>query len=129
MNQPFRCALKGDEAADRVNASTAEPTSEHRCAAEMPRWDGEARQLWCGQCLVKQFRRPALNQELVLAALEEEGWPKQIDDPLPPKKHIDPKVRLHDTIKALNRRHLHRIIHFGGDGTGRAVLWRFVRRS
>jgi hypothetical protein len=40
---------------------------------------------------------------------------------------IDPKVRLHDTIKALNRRHLCHILHFGGDGMGRGVQWILVR--
>jgi hypothetical protein len=79
--------------------------------------------------LIKEFRRPAINQELVLAVLEEEGWPPQIDDPLPPVDNIDPKVRLHDTIKGLNRHHMYQIIHFRGDGTGRGIRWFFVTRS
>ena len=34
-----------------------------------------------------------------------------------------PKVRLHDTIKDLNRRQSLSVVHFHGDGTGRRVGW------
>ena len=34
-----------------------------------------------------------------------EAWPTRIDDPLPQKTNQDPKCRLHDTIKCLNRNH------------------------
>lgn len=90
---------------------------------QAPRWDGRERQLWWGDAVVKEFRVPAANQERVLAALQEEGWPSRIDDPLPPVTCIDPKVRLHDTIKALNRHHRLRILRFSGDGCGRGILW------
>jgi hypothetical protein len=89
----------------------------------VPHWDGERRQLWWQGRLLKEFRAPAANQETVLAALEEEGWPGRIDDPLPPIPDVDPKARLHDTIKGLNRRHLHRAIVFRGDGCGLGVRW------
>jgi hypothetical protein len=79
--------------------------------------------------LIKEFRRPAANQELVLAALEEEGWPAKIDDPLPPTSGIDPRVRLHDTIKALNRHHLHQILRFRGDGKGQGIRWSCRREA
>lgn len=108
------------------DASTAGPTATLHSILAAPRWDGKVSQLWWGKHLVKEFRRPAVNQELVLAALEEEGWPPRIDDPLPPTDYIDPKVRLHDTIKALNHHHLHRIIQFCGDGKGRGIQWSLV---
>ena len=38
----------------------------------------------------------------------------------------DPKQRLHDTIKCLNRRQLNCLIQFGGDGTSEGVIWRFT---
>lgn len=95
----------------------------------VPHWDAEARRLWWQERLIKEFRRPAVNQELVLAALEEEGWPLRIDDPLPQTPGIDPKMRIHDAIKALNRHHLHRIIRFGGDGSGRGIQWFLMERS
>jgi hypothetical protein len=46
-----------------------------------------------------------------------------LDDPLPQTPNIDPKVRLHDTIKHLNRHHLRRGICFRGDGRGWGVRW------
>ena len=76
--------------------------------------------------LVKHFKWPALNQETILAAFEEEGWPPRIDDPLPPLPEQDPKRRLHDTIKCINRNQKHHLIHFHGDGTGEGVIWEFV---
>jgi hypothetical protein len=91
--------------------------------ASRPRWDGVLRQLrWWG-FVVKEFRLPARNQEMILAALEEEGWPPHIDDPLPPVDGLDSKARLHDAIKCLNRNQVHRLLHFRGDGTGQGVVW------
>ena len=89
-----------------------------------PRWDGRSRQLCWQGCVVKHFRVPAANQEAILAALEEEGWPDYIDDPLPPADDLDPKARLHDAIKGLNRHQVQPLLQFRGDGTGRGVLWR-----
>jgi hypothetical protein len=94
--------------------------------AAVPRWIGDLRQLWWRDRVVKEFRVPAANQQTVLEALEEEGWPTRIDDPLPPTPGIDPKHRLHDTIKALNRHHRHRILRFHGDGGGRGIVWDLV---
>jgi hypothetical protein len=69
---------------------------------------------------------PAANQERVLAAFEEEGWPVHIDDPLPPSPDQDSKRRLHDTINSLNRNQKCPLIRFVGDGTGQGVRWEFV---
>jgi hypothetical protein len=89
----------------------------------LPRWDSQRRELRFDQVVLKLFRWPAVNQETLLMAFEEEGWPARIDDPLSPQQEQDPKRRLHDTIKCLNRNHLHKIIHFRGDGTGEGVIW------
>jgi len=89
----------------------------------MPTWDRERKELRLGNCVVKQFRWAALNQETILMAFEEEGWPARIDDPLPQKLNQDPKIRLHDTIKCLNRNHKKRLLRFSGDGTGEGILW------
>jgi hypothetical protein len=90
----------------------------------LPHWDGEKRLLLWQERIVKSFRVPAPNQELILASLEEEGWPEQVDDLLPVAHAIDPKARLHDTIKGLNRNQVHGLLRFVGDGTGRRVGWR-----
>ncbi len=92
-------------------------------ATVRPCWDGARRQLVYQGYLVKQFRLPARNQELILAVLEEEDWPPRIDDPLPPALDQDARARLHDTIRGLNRNQVHRLLCFTKDGTGEGVLW------
>ena len=67
-----------------------------------PRWNRHDRELYFGDQLVKKFSVPAKNQELVLTAFEEEGWPQHIDSPLPPTKSgAVAAVRLRDTIKKI----------------------------
>jgi YD repeat-containing protein len=80
--------------------------------------------LW-GSHVLKCFRQPSGNQELVLRAAEELGWPTWFDDPLPRAPRVNAKARLHDTIKALNRNQDRPLIHFRGDGTGTRVGWQF----
>lgn len=89
----------------------------------VPRWDADLQELRINGLVVKQFKVPAPNQEMVLAAFEEEQWPPRIDDPLPPQSDQEPKRRLHDTIVSLNRSHKHRLIRFMGDGSGEGVRW------
>lgn len=91
-----------------------------------PYYDAGQRTLFVGDRVVKRFRVPATNQELILLSLQEEGWPSRLNDPLPPRKDVNPKQRLHDTIKRLNRHQGHARIHFNGDGTGRGVHWQIV---
>jgi hypothetical protein len=75
--------------------------------------------------LVKRFRQPAGNQELLLIAAEELGWQAWFDDPLPRAPGQNPKVRLHNSINALNRNQKSRMIHFKGDGSARRVGWEY----
>ncbi len=89
----------------------------------VPKWDGTIRQLSVSGRLVKQFRLPATNQETILKALEEDGWPPRVDDPLPSRHGGDRRARLHDAIKGLNRNQIHRLLSFKGDGTGCGILW------
>ena len=91
--------------------------------SSIPAWDAERRELRLGSMLVKQFKWPAMNQELILSAFHEEGWPARIDDPLPPHPEQDSKRRLSDTIKCLNRKQQNRLLHFRSDGTGEGVIW------
>jgi hypothetical protein len=88
-----------------------------------PHWDATRLELRVGTRLVKAFRVPSPNQAAVLAAFEEEGWPAHIDDPLPYDPDVDPKQRLHDTIKSLNRNQKIRLIRFLGDGRGVGIRW------
>lgn len=96
--------------------------------ATVPRWDGERRELWLGDVLVKRFRVPAPRQELLLTVFEEEGWPLRIDDPLPPHPAVDPKRQLHAVISALNRNQKTSKLHFSGDGNGTGVLWQAAQQ-
>lgn len=89
----------------------------------IPTWDSSHRKLKLGECVVKRFHVPAPNQELILQSFQEDGWPPQIEDPIPPIRNIDPKRRLHDTVLALNRCQTGRRIRFRGDGTGVGVYW------
>jgi hypothetical protein len=102
------------------------PSSQQPCR---PRWEKDRRILWFGPCLVKQFKVPAANQELILVAFEEENWRARIDDPLPLHGSIDPKRRLHDTINSLNRNQRAASLRFYGDGTGEAVCWEPLGRG
>jgi hypothetical protein len=73
--------------------------------------------------IVKRFRVPAANQELILMAFEEEGWPPHLSDPLPGKGEVPAKRRLSDAIKNLNAHQCRHRLRFHGDGRGLGVFW------
>ncbi len=101
-----------------------------RSTAELkPKWDRESRMFVVGEHLVKHFRVPSPNQAAVLNAFQEEGWPRVVDDPLPPLHDQEPKRRLRDTIKCLNQHQVVRVIRFRGDGTGQRVSWELLLES
>lgn len=89
----------------------------------LPRWDRESRELWFKNVLVKRLRVDAWNQEPILTAFEEQGWPALIDDPLPPRPGLLSNVRLHDAINSLNRRMKNPLIQFGSGGGGCRIRW------
>jgi hypothetical protein len=88
-----------------------------------PSYDPKTRVFTWGRHLLKQFRQPSSNQELILQSAEELGWAAWFDDPLPRGQPANPKMRLHDTIKDLNRRQSPALVRFKGDGTGTQVGW------
>lgn len=92
-------------------------------SAEKPHYDQDRRELWYAGHLIKRYKVPAKNQELILLAFDEEGWPARIDDPLPPTDDIEPKLRLRDTITQLNRHRRTFGLRFHGDGNGRGIKW------
>jgi hypothetical protein len=91
-----------------------------------PHWDRDRHELRVGSLLIKQFKLPSPNQEMILMALEEEGWAPRIDDPLPASRDMNAKQRLHDAIKNLNRNQKNRLMRFMGDGTGQGVRWELI---
>jgi hypothetical protein len=87
------------------------------------RWDAALRELRFGGQLVCRFRWAAPNQELILTSFEELGWPRRIDDPLPPTHGGDRAARLRDALRALNRNVVASGIRFIADGAGWGVVW------
>jgi len=120
---------KGEKAARRICATASKQEEVFPIATRSksnslaPSWNGVERRLSFEGLVVKTFLQPAANQELILAVFEEEGWPRGIDDPLPPRTGLSAKRRLHDAIKNLNRCQQHCLICFRGDGSGRRVVW------
>ena len=92
-------------------------------AAKVPVWNAKTHELQLEGTLIKQFKQRSPNQERVLCAFQEDGWPLVIDDPLPPQSDDDPKQRLRDTIRNLNRNQRRPLIRFSGDGSGEAICW------
>jgi hypothetical protein len=91
----------------------------------VPHYQPEDRLFTWGHQVLKQFRQPSHNQELILRTGEELRWPAWFDDPMPKRRGKDPKVQVHDTIKDLNRRQTLHLVHFKGDGTGRRIGWEY----
>jgi hypothetical protein len=73
-------------------------------AEERPYWNGEEGTLWWGGEVVKVLRHDAVNQRCVLDALQGQGWPRHLADPLPKRSRRSPKKCLRQTIDGLNRR-------------------------
>jgi hypothetical protein len=92
----------------------------------LPSYDREGRVFCWGRHVIKWFRQPSFNQEVVLRAGEAQGWPSWFDVSLVRRKGRNLKVCLHDTLKDLNRRQAFPLIHFKGDGSGTRVGWDFL---
>jgi hypothetical protein len=90
---------------------------------ELPHWDRQARVLRLGDQVVKRFRQSPSNQEAVLSAFEEEGWPPRIDDPLPSRQGQDSVRRLNLTIWRLNKHQRNHLLRFFSDDTGAGICW------
>lgn len=89
-----------------------------------PHWDAKRRELLLGARLIKRFRTRAGNQEKILLAFEEEGWPESIDNPLPPNGS-DSSDRLQAAIKRLNRHQFAPLLRFHGTGE-QAICWNLL---
>ena len=97
-----------------------------------PEFDPGLRELRWGDIVLKQFRQPADNQELILASFQELGWPPMIDDPLlrlDGSDEIAARDRLRFTVKNLNRYMKHVVVKFHVHRNGRAVTWSFCEEQ
>jgi len=109
----------------RETSSTAEPLVSQSRLLLAPVWDSARRELRLDGIVLKRFRQSAKNQETILAAFQEEGWPPRIDDPLPGGDNVDARDRLHNAVRKLNQQKIH-LIRFLCDGTGQGITWAFV---
>jgi hypothetical protein len=89
-----------------------------------PHWAPMRRELCLEGTVVKRYRVPARNQEVILSAFEDDGWPEHVDDPLPVRNGVDPKTRLHDAINRLNHSQENPLVRFHGNGSGTGVFWK-----
>lgn len=90
---------------------------------DVPYWDSSRRELSVAGTVIKRYRVPAQNQELILSAFQEEGWPHHIFDPLPTNRNINTHVRLHDAINRLNGCQKFPLVRFHGNGSGNGISW------
>jgi hypothetical protein len=110
-------------------ATPASPPA-HQSAASTPakpHWNSNRRELTFGPQLVKCYRVPSPNQELILSVFQEEDWPEFVDDPLPPHDHLEPRRRLQATVKSLNRHQCDRLIRFRCNGS--KIFWQSIHRE
>jgi hypothetical protein len=91
---------------------------------ERPRWDPQKRQLWYGTVLVKQLKRLAPDQQLVLEAFQQAGWPEAISNPLAGETDAERRGRLRHVVKRLNRRRASDVLWFELARGGRGLRWR-----
>ena len=120
------------ESSFRSQAASAHEKTDAPVVDELchtPQWDCEDRILYVGEMVVKEYRVLSPNQEAVLSAFQEEGWPHYIDDPLSPVPDQNPKQRLRDTIRCLNANQKNQLVRFRGDGTGERVRWELTGMS
>ena len=88
----------------------------------VPIWSAELRELRLGLARVKRFRQPAKNQDLILAAFQDENWAVHSDDPVPGGDNQDAQDRLHDAVRRLNQQK-EPLIRFMPAGLGKGITW------
>lgn len=95
----FRAAPADAEEAPSTGAPPDEPPP---AQADMrPKYDAERRALMLDGVVLLSFRQPAKNQQALLVAFQEEGWPEYLYDPLPGSR-VNAVKRLQDAVFALN---------------------------
>ena len=84
-----------------------------------------SRTLWVHGVAVREFHRDADNQAPVLEALQDAGWPPKLYSVFRGNLLLEPKHRLSDTIRELNKHQTpKKAIRFSVERGTQAVLWR-----
>jgi hypothetical protein len=104
--------------------SLAAAAGPRAAATVVPLWDGD-RRLYVEGAVVKYFHQKAPAQKKILCALQEEGWPTWVLNPLTRNGERTPEDRLHDAVNKLNRGQRNRRIHFYVEG-GERVCWELL---
>lgn len=89
----------------------------------LPFWDPLRRELRWGTTLVKRVKGTSTNQELILTAFQEHGWPTEIGNPLPTAADVNLRRRLFNSISALNRHREHACVRFASNEDGTMIRW------
>jgi hypothetical protein len=92
----------------------------------VPRWDAEVHTLFWGGEAIKCFKGEAACQEAILQAFQDCGWCACVAVCLPAMNAADPKQRLRDAVKNLNRS-VRPHLHFRQEGAGARVRWQRLR--
>ena len=124
--QPRLSALGVDIQDLRCRVHRGQPCP-HR--PRMPRYDREQCELWLGDELIHRFAPQAVNEIAVVTALEDQGWPDWIDDPLGNLADPGFAKRLHDTTSALNRMQEIQRIRFSSTAVDRKIRWELIERA
>ena len=127
----FALTQRGEEFADHFLAhviASREISCEHDWGQLLlgrlvPEYDPSTRMFSWGWHVLKHFRQPSHNQEVILCTADELDWIPWFDSPLPLRSDRNPKTCLNYSIKALNRHQSPYLIHFQGDGTGTRIGW------
>lgn len=109
----------------RPDSEIAQP-SESSGVSVKPVWTSSRRELLVMGLVVKTFRVPARNQELILAAFQEERWPACILDPLPPTESITSAKRMQNAICRLNGKQTNKLVRFSANGNGTGICWELL---
>ncbi len=88
----------------------------------LPLWDHDRLELRWGATVLRQFKLPSADEERVLAAFEERGWPHRVGSPLPEDAG---GLRLVDCVASLNWRQRRPLLRFGCSEERREVTWEF----
>ena len=104
---------------DRDWPSIAEPAEDSLHVA-LPQWDRDRLELRWGAMVLRQFKLPSADEERVLAAFEERGWPHRVSSPLPEDAE---RRRLADCVASLNWRQRRPLLRFGCGEQRREVTW------
>lgn len=110
-----------------IHGSAVQPTEPETVLAAVPHWDPTSRELRWRNYLILHFKLPSPNQETILTAFEEEGWPPCIGDPLYPQSSQQPTERLHQALTRLNHHQIHRLICFRRADNGSGIRWEWRR--